>query len=84
MSISFASKVPPAALSYFGKEVMGASMHPVVHAEFHPNAGWKRQSYNKRISRSWALKLRKQGVTHVALKSGTRQADFAIEELTRR
>lgn len=80
--MGFSAKVPAAALKYFGDAVRDFALHPTVVSEFHPDKGWVRQSYNKRISRSWAAKLARQGVTHVALRSGMRQADFALSELT--
>jgi len=82
--MSFSSKVPAAAVKYFGNDVTSRELHPVIVSEFDPAAGWKRRDYKKRISRSWAAKLARKGITHVTLKSGLRQADFSITELITR
>jgi len=80
--MGFSSKVPTAAVKYFGTDVTSRELHPVIVSEFDPSAGWKRQSSTKRVSRSWLRKLSRQGITHVSLKSGIRQADFSVRELT--
>ena len=77
----FSSKVPPAVIKFFGNDVMKRELRPVIVSEFDPAAGWKRQNSEKVISRSTARKLAKQGVTHIVLKSGVRQADFSVSEL---
>ena len=82
--MSFASRVPTAVIKYFGTEVTSAELHPIIVSEFKGDKGWIPQTYKKRISRSWALKLRKQGVSYVSLKSGLRQADFSIDEIVSR
>ena len=72
---------PAAVSAYFGPS--RDREHAVIAETFHPDRGWKRPSFRKRISPSWARKLRREGVTGVALASAGRLADFRIEELTR-
>ena len=49
---------------------------------FTPGTGWQDWTrYRKGITASWARKLRKAGVTAVALTDGRRVADFTLVEL---
>jgi hypothetical protein len=57
--------------------------HPIVTHEFTPEKGWVRTNFRKRISPSWARKLKKEGVTAVTLTLNKRAADFLIVELVR-
>jgi hypothetical protein len=68
----------PVVRAYFG-----TSDFPIIAEEFRPGKGWKRQNYQKRITGAWANKLRREEVTHVALRLGHRRADFTIAELCR-
>jgi hypothetical protein len=91
MSTSHQAQVPPAARRYFKTISVPTDSykdHPVITAEFPRRrqdgaVGWARQTYRKRISASWARKLRADGVTHVELAAGGHTADFRIEELVR-
>jgi len=57
---------------------------PVIAQAYHPDKGWKTYPMRKRISVSWALKMRAEGYTTVALEIAPgRLADFAIKELVR-
>lgn len=63
--------------AYFGPDA-----GPVIVAEEFTAAGWTpRPRFRKRMTHSWARKLRREGVTHVALRAGARTADFALAEL---
>lgn len=75
MPRSHSAQIPTSAALYFHGD------HPVITGEFHPSRGWRSQSFRKRVSASWLRKLRKEGVTHVALTSEGRSADFSIAEL---
>ncbi len=59
--------------------------HPIVVDEFHPGRGWVTvPGYRKRITPSWARKLRREGITKVGLLiAPNRVADFFTAELTR-
>lgn len=75
----------------------GLAVHPVIAEVFRPGSGWLtlrglplavdrlvRGSYRKRITPSYARKLRREGVTAVSLDmGGGRRADFDIRELSR-
>jgi hypothetical protein len=61
----------------------GRRDHALIHSTFTPGKGWKRYPIRKRISRSWARKLRQEGVTTVSLVSAGREADFRIAELAK-
>lgn len=55
---------------------------PVIEQEFHPDQGWvSRPRWRKKVTQSWLRKLRREGVTLVALRSGARSADFGVSEL---
>jgi hypothetical protein len=72
--VSRATQPIPLVEAYFGTPRV-----PIVVAEFSDR--WRRQSYRKRISRSWARKLKARGVTHVTLALDGREADFSVAEL---
>ncbi len=57
--------------------------NPVIAQEFRPGRGWRRAGWRKRASASWLAKLRREGITDVALDVGGRVADFTINELLR-
>lgn len=95
---SHQATVPQAAARYFSRvlphtinfvsdipwpQVAGYHYHPVVEQVFVPGKGWKRYSFNKRISPSWARKMRAEGITVVALRVDKHLADFSIAELVR-
>jgi hypothetical protein len=87
--VGYRAQVPPEAARFFGQ----GAPHPIVNEVFVPGRGWKRGPHVlpnglslgrvQHISRSLARKLRAAGVTGVNLRSGIRQADFDIKELTR-
>lgn len=53
-----------------------------VSQTFTPGGGWQSwDHYRKGITYSWARKLRRAGVTAVALTDGHRTADFQLSEL---
>jgi hypothetical protein len=55
---------------------------PVVSQHFKPSDGWRLHGWRKRISISYARRLRREGVTCVGLEVAPgRIADFRIEEL---
>ena len=56
--------------------------NPVIKQEFTPGKGWKSQTYKKRASASWLVKLAAQGVTHIGVEVGeNRIADFEIKRV---
>ena len=69
----------PVSETYFGP----GSEIPTIAQEFKTRKGWTRQTFRKQVSAAWLRKLRREGVTHVALNSDGRTADFSIEELLR-
>lgn len=74
------SQVPSVAAAYFGPT--DRDTHPVIQQVFRREEGeWKRYPIRKRVSRSWLRKLGAEGVTHVALFSRGRLADFSVREL---
>lgn len=83
MSESRASRVPAAAVAYFGPVALYRGGHPLVEQVFRPGQGWRRHPLRKRVSGSEVRRLRADGVTVVALRSGSRLADFDIRELVR-
>jgi hypothetical protein len=54
--------------------------NPVIVEEFRDR--WRRCGWRKRASYAWLRKLRREGVTHIAVDVGGRTADFTIAELT--
>jgi hypothetical protein len=72
------SRPIPVVRAYFG-----TSAAPIIAEVFSPRKGWRRQNYRKRVTGAWANKLRREGVTHVALRLDQRHADFTIAELCR-
>jgi hypothetical protein len=81
--MSHQASVPAVALGYFGPECDHWRTHPIIAETFRPGIGWRRYPWKKRISLNEARKLRKAGVTEVALSALGRRADFRIQELTR-
>ncbi len=67
----------PIVAAYFGDS--GAI--PIVESEFTSSGGWRRAAGRKRISASYARKLRTDGVTAVALTHKNQVADFLLVEL---
>lgn len=78
-TISHRSQVPATAATYFGT----FAPHPTVAQVFHPAKGWMDYPGRKYISASHARKLRQEGITSIALRSGNRVADFNITELVK-
>lgn len=74
---------PPAVAAYFGRCAEPDREHAVIAQTFTQAKGWKTYPIRKRVSASWLRKLRSEGVTHVALASQGRCADFSIMELLR-
>lgn len=55
---------------------------PVVVQAFYPGRGWTKYPFRKRISRSWARKMLREGYSAVGLElSCVRVADFQLKEL---
>jgi hypothetical protein len=90
------STVPQVAADYFSgvlphnfatnrdrPQVAGYDFHPTIAQVFRPGRGWTDYPGIKRISPSWACKLRTQGITHIALRVNNRVADFDIKELVK-
>lgn len=75
--------VPEVARAYFERYVPygGRPDHPVIIQEFRPGRGWITTGFRKRVSGAWLRKLRREGVTHVALAAQGRRADFTVAEL---
>ncbi len=76
------SQVPPVVAKYFGEEAV-RQQHPVIEQAFAQGTGWKYYPIKKRISASWAGKMRRAGYDKVALRCGSRVADFNLKEMTR-
>jgi len=74
--VSHSIEVIPAVAAYFGADVS-----PVIEQEYRVSRGWVVTGFNKRVSRAWLRKLRREGVTSVALRHGARLADFTVTEL---
>jgi hypothetical protein len=95
-STTHQAQVPAIVAAYFGAEAV-REQHPIVAGEFQAEPltiltdrgprtirqGWHRQTYRKRISVAWARKLKRDGVTRVALRCGGRLADFGLDEIVR-
>jgi hypothetical protein len=85
---SYQAKVPKAAADYFNRYYAGGGVlfreHPTIDATFVPGRGWRPYPGVKRVSRTWVRKLAAEGVTHIALRSYGRVADFSVRELSRR
>jgi len=57
---------------------------PVIAQAFHPDKGWTTYPIKKRISVAWAIKMRREGYTKVALRIWEdRLVDFSLQELVR-
>ncbi len=59
----------------------GGNGNPVIVQEFVPGRGWRRTNFRKRASCAWLRKLKREGVTEVAVEFDGRAADFRIAEL---
>lgn len=74
---------PVAVADYFGGLVGYDREHAVIEETFAPGRGWVRCSMRKRINPTWARKLRREGITAVAVRSAGRLADFQIAQVVR-
>lgn len=94
---SYQAQVPAVVGRYF-RRFGDLAEHPIVEQEYRSEprgirtrqglvtipAGWKTiGNYRKRISVAWATKLKREGVTRVALRCGGRLADFSVDEIIR-
>jgi hypothetical protein len=70
---SHKSKIPTKIVDYFGSDDVG------FYESFKPGRGWRREA--PRISLTRIRQLRAAGVTVIAVRNGTRIADFNIAEL---
>ena len=75
------AREPSVVATYFGPA--HDRDHATIAQTFRPGSGWRTYPGRKRISGSWARRLRREGVTDVALACGGRLADFRIGELIR-
>lgn len=80
--MSYQAQVPGLVKEYFGVEPTRQE-HPVIAQSFCPGKGWRRYTFNKRVSISWLRKMKTEGATAVALRCGARTADFTIDEIVR-
>lgn len=73
---------PIPVVERFVRGLGGENIEPVVVHHFKPSSGWRLHGWRKRISGSYARRLRREGVTCVGLEVAPgRVADFRIEEL---
>lgn len=80
--MSHSSSVPPKAATYFGIATRPPyAEHPTIEQVFRDTSGWARYPITKRVSLSAVRRLRKEGVSSIALRYGARVADFRIIEL---
>jgi hypothetical protein len=71
-----------ACVESYVREHGGEITVPVITQHFTPGAGWKRHGWRKRISLSYARRLKREGVTSVGLEIAPgRVAAFRIAEL---
>jgi hypothetical protein len=76
---------PIPVVERFVRAYGGETTTPVVVHHFKPSSGWWRHGWRKRISGSYARRLRREDITYVGLEvSPWRVADFRIEELLSR
>lgn len=75
------AQVPGLIADYFGEAARDE--HPVIAEQFTPGKGWKRSPIRKRVSVSWLRKIKREGVTSVAVTCAGRRADFTIAEVIR-
>lgn len=75
------AQVPGKIADYFG--TAARTEHPVIAEAFAPGTGWTRYPIRKRVSLSWLRKMRREGVTSVAIACQGRLADFTIAEIIR-
>lgn len=81
--MSATTQVPTAVATYFGISGYDASEHPVVAQVFKTGLGWKVATGNELVSVAGVRKLRREGVTGVALVAHGRQVDFSVGEILR-
>lgn len=94
--MSCQTQVPQVVRDHFGAERSyghGGTCAVYVAQAFKPGEGWKRYPFNKRISVSWARKMRREGYVAVALTDtprpldvslrAMRVADFTLNEIVR-
>lgn len=81
MTASHQAQVPSLVADYFGEAVRE---YPVITGQFTPGRGWVRPPIRKRISLAWLRRIRREGVTGVAVTCGGRSADFTVDEILRR
>lgn len=74
------SQVPAFVAEYFGSEAV-SEQHPTIVQAFKTGSGWKRYPVTKKVSVAWLRKMKREGYTTVALKCGSREADFQIREV---
>lgn len=80
-------RVPAAVRGYYGRDVHAIIVQQFPRRRMNGSVGWVSTSYRKRVSVSWARKLLREGVTHVALvpvdDPRRAPADFSLEEIIR-
>lgn len=82
--MSHQSQVPAKIAEYFGCGTLPPyDEHPTIAQVFAPGRGWKTYSGTKRVSFSWIRKLRREGVTSIAIRYHGRVADFTVDEIIR-
>ncbi len=81
--MSHSIKAIPAIVKYCESTNTSEEFHtPVIVQAFYPGRGWTTYPFRKRISRSWARKMLREGYTAVGLElSYVRVADFQFKEL---
>jgi hypothetical protein len=77
------AQVPGLIAEYFTRTHPDVTEHPRITQEYAPGSGWQPQRHRKRVSLSWLLKLRTQGVTAVQVTAGGYSPDFTIAEVAR-
>jgi hypothetical protein len=75
------STCPEIAREYFRERGVAWDAPVVIVMYFRDGHGWRHYPYRKRVSINELRKLRKQGVTHVALQCFSHTADFGVKEL---
>jgi hypothetical protein len=79
----YQARVPSLITAYFGAEALTEQGHPTIGQTFVAGRGWRSYPGTKRVSLTWLRKLRREGVTAVSIRLGTRLADFDIAEIER-
>lgn len=86
---SYQSQVPQLVAEFFRPAMQlhlscgGSIEHPFITATFAPRGGWKRYPGRKRISASWARRLKAQGYTCIELSAYGHRADFKLGDIIR-